>query len=464
MSSVRPRWVPFALVVAELLIGGWYASRGAGYLLDDYYTLGNARIHGALGAYGHDLFLSRPGAGLLYALIFGVLGGHPLAGLLLMTAIGAASAVTLYLLMARFVRWELAATTAGLWVLLPNHSSLEYWQSAAPLAMSVLLVLAGGVLIARPRPGRLEWLLAVGFFVAASLTYEAVLPAAALLALLGPHLAGGRLRLRPLVLASAGFAGAGLWILANRTDLKQVNTEFGRLRQALPGHFGWGIVRAGPLASILLALALSGVTVCLARLALPSFRSSTGSGERMVAAGMVVIALGVLPFAAYLYAPLGAGDRFNLVSAIGGALTWVGLGAVLWRWRPLALAGTAALLVLALAARAQRVETWTTAAGDARRIEMAIRDRFARPPLGPIVLGPSPVQRMNVAAYLDQSNVLGMLQYLFGQDVAGGIAYRRADYERFPASLRVDIWALSRLEADTDLSVDHQGVPVTADP
>lgn len=464
MSEGPPRWVAAALVGAEMVIGAWYARGGAGYVLDDFYTLGNARVHGALGAYGHGLFLSRPGAGLLYALLFGTLGGHPLAGLAFMTAVGAATAVLLYSLLARLVRWELAAAVAAMWVVLPNHSSLEYWQSAAPLGVSVALVLAGATLLARPCPRARAWALAVGLFLAASLTYEAVLPIAALLTLLAPLLAGGRVRIRPLVLAGAAFAAAALYLLANRNDLKQVDTEFGRLRQALPAHFGWGIVRAGPLASILLALALSGVSVCLARLILPSYRSSTGLGERMVAAGVVVIALGVLPFAAYSYAPLGAGDRFNLVSAVGGALTWVGLGTALWRWRALVVTAACALVVLSLAARAERIGTWTTAAADAKRIQQELRVRYPRPPAGPIVLGPAPVQRMNVAAYLDQSNVLGMLQYLFGQDVAGGITYSRADYDRYPDSLRVDIWALSRLEADTDLSIDHQGVPVTAHP
>ena len=91
----------------------------------------------------------------------------------------------------------------------------------------------------------------------------------------------------------------------------------------------------------------------------------------------------------------------------------------------------------------------------------AIRARFPTAPPGFVVLGPAPVQERDVAAFLDQSNVLGMLRYVYGQDVRGGIAYSVADFERFSAEERFDIRPLSRLDADVDLSSDHQGVPVT---
>jgi len=107
------------------------------------------------------------------------------------------------------------------------------------------------------------------------------------------------------------------------------------------------------------------------------------------------------------------------------------------------------------------MERWTTAAGDSNRIVAEIERRFPSPPAGLIVLGPAPVQEANITAFLDQSNVTGMLRYLYGRDVPGGIAYSRADYERFPPNQRIDIWDLSHLNPDVDLSSDHQGKPVT---
>jgi hypothetical protein len=181
----------------------------------------------------------------------------------------------------------------------------------------------------------------------------------------------------------------------------------------------------------------------------------------MIAVGLLVIAAGTVPFTFYPYAPLGAGDRFNLVSSIGGALVWVGIAVALWRFRTVVLAVGVIVAALSGAARVQRIDHWTTAAADGRRITDAIQARFPSPPAGDVILGPSPVQQANIAAFLDQSNVTGMLRYLYRRSVPGGMAFRRADYERFPAPQRIDVWKLSRLDADVDLSTDNQGVPVT---
>jgi hypothetical protein len=181
----------------------------------------------------------------------------------------------------------------------------------------------------------------------------------------------------------------------------------------------------------------------------------------LIVVGAVVVALGALPFTFYFYAPLGAGDRFNLASAFGGVLVWLGIG--MWMRRtPFALVGAGVvLLALAIPARVDRQTTWTTAANDGTRIVAAIESRRAPASDDPVVLGPAPIQRLNVAAFLDQSNVLGMLQYVYGRDIPGGIAYSVEDFERFPAGQRFDVRELSWLRADVDLSSDGQGVPVT---
>jgi hypothetical protein len=451
-------------VGAEAAIGAAYAIGGAGYVLDDWFVLGNAKVDGVLGAAGHDVFVSRPGSGLLYTLVFGLLGGHPLAGLVIATAISAATAVLLYLVAARYVQRPVAISVAAVWIVLPNHTSLEFWQSGIPLAVSVALVLGGALLLARPDPATRDWIGALVLFAAGSLTYEAVAPTAAAIAVFAPLLAGGRLQRRRLLTGAAVFGALGAYLVINRNRVKHIDTDFVRLRQVLPGHFGWGIVRSGTGATVLLALASVGILIALLRLALPGFRPTTGVGERLVAIGLSIMVLGVLPFVAYLYAPLGAGDRFGLVSAIGGALVWVGLGLMCWRLRPLAIAGAAVLLALAMAARVERTDVWTTAAGDSARVVAAIEHRFPDDPPSFIVLGPAPIQEHNVAAFLDQSNVLGMFRYIFGRDVPGGIAYAVGDFESHPPDQRFDLRELSRLHADVDLSSDRQGVPVTPPP
>ena len=458
------RVVVVSLVAAEAAIGVAYAIGGAGYVLDDWFVLGNARVDGVLGAAGHDVFVSRPGSGLLYSLIFGLLGGHPLVGLAIATAISATTAVLLYLVAARYLSRATAIAITAVWIVLPNHTSLEFWLTCVPLAASAALVLGGALLLARPDPTTRDWAGALVLFVVGSLTYEAVVPIAVAVAVFAPVFAGGRLQLRRLLTAGAVFGAVGAYLVINRNRVKHIDTDFVRLRQVLPGHFGWGVVRSGRGATVLLALASVGILVALLRLALPGFRTATGVGERLVAVGVAIMALGVVPFVAYLYAPLGAGDRFGLVSAIGGALVWVGLAVMCWRLRPLVIAGAVVLLALAIAARVERTSTWTTAAGDSARVVAAIEQRFPDDPPSFIVLGPAPIQEHNVAAFLDQSNVLGMFRYVFGTDVPGGIAYSVADFEAPPPDQRFDLRELSRLQPDVDLSSDRQGVPVTPPP
>ncbi|MEY2472248.1 MAG: hypothetical protein QOK28_1577 [Actinomycetota bacterium] len=447
-----------ALAVSEAALGVIYAARGAGYVLDDWFTLGNARAAGIWATPGHVIFVNRPGAGLLYCLVFGVFGGHPLAGLTLLTALSASTAALVFLVCRRFLAWQPSLAVAVVWAWLPNHTSLEFWQSCVPLAAATVLTLAGTLVVARSDVARRQQLLAAALFTVASLTYEAVFPIALLVLVGAPWLAGRAWSARRDLAAAALLVPAAAYLVLFRSTQKTIS-HVGPVAQVVPGHFGWGIVPAGPGARVLVVMATVGLAVCVARLVLPTFRATTGVGERMVAIGGVVVVAGTVPFTFYPYAPLGAGDRFTLVSSIGGAVAWVGLGIVLWRWRAVVIVGGAVLAVMSLTARVQRVDRWTTAAGDSARIARAIQRRFPVASTQRIVLGPSPVQQGDVAAFLDQSNVNGLLRYLYRSDVPGGIAYARADFERFPPTQRVDVWQLSRLHADVDLSTDHQGTP-----
>jgi hypothetical protein len=434
--------------------------RGAGYVLDDWFTLGNAKADGIWGTPGHLIFVNRPGAGLLYSLVFGVFGGHPAVGLAVLTLLSAATAALLFVLCRRFVSLPVAAVIAALWVLLPNHTSLEYWQSCTPLAAATLLTLGAALCVARKDSTGRQTIAAAALVTAGSLTYEAVFPIGAAVVVFLPWLAGARWRWRDAVMRGGLMIPAAVYLILFRSTQKSIS-QVASLQRAAPTHFGWGVVPPGKGATVVLIVALVAIAVAALKLLLPGFRADTGLGERLVVIGLGVIALGAIPFTFYFYEPLGAGDRFTLVSSIGGAMAWTGIGVMLWRWRAVVIPAAAVLLVMAMAARAQRVEQWTTAGADSQRVAHAITTRFPTPPGHEIVLGPSPVQESNIAALLDQSNVLGMLRYLYGRDVRGGIAYTRADYESVPPRYRINLWKLSRLSPTTDLSKDRQGVPVT---
>ena len=128
----------------------------------------------------------------------------------------------------------------------------------------------------------------------------------------------------------------------------------------------------------------------------------------MVAAGITTIVVGTLPFVRYFYAPLGTGDRVNVVAGVGTALLWTGLGAWLARRipRPMIVTVATAVVVAMGAAAWQGSMAWADAADDASRILDEL------PPIEPgdtVTVARPPVRR-NVAAFADRSNLVGAVQ------------------------------------------------------
>jgi hypothetical protein len=443
------RWWIGAIVVLTVAVTVAYAVAGTNFVLDDWFTLRNAHFDGAWAAAGDEQRVARPGAWLTYALVFGLIGRHPLPVLLLQGALALGTALLLFSLLRRFFAVSLAGTAAALWVLLPNHTSLEVWASASNIALSVFLLVAGGLLLASPRLDRTRCA-AVGLVFAGSvLSYEATLPVAAAAALVLPWVVGRRLRWDAVTGAAIGLGAAALWIVSHWHPAKSVSREVADLTQMLGAHLGWGVAPDGPVADVLLLVGLAGIGVAVARVALPSLRSAAGPEEWAVVAGVVVVVLGTLPFALYLYAPLGAGDRFNAVSSLGGALAWAGILAMAWRaHRAIAVTGLAVLVGAAVVARVERVLRWSDAGADAVAILDGVR-RTIPEPTGTIVIGPTPIQQDNVAAFLDQSNIDAAVQLEYDdRSVRGGITFSQAQFDEIPPDRRFDIREVSRLEGE----------------
>jgi hypothetical protein len=442
-----------AVSVLSLLTSAVYAVLGTGYVLDDWFTLRNARFEGAWASAGAAQQTARPGAAVVYAVVFGLVGQHPLVVLAVQAAIGLATAVVLVHLLRRFFPPGLALVATLLWVLLPNHSSLEVWASATNIALCVLLtVIAADLLCARDRWS--QWT-AVPVFAAAGLCYEAVLPLAAVAILVVPWVRRGRPDWRLVGGGAVVLGGVAVWIVTHWQPAKQVSKSWADLTQMIGGHFGWGIVPDGPVASILTLVALVGIGVALARVALPSFRSHAGPPEWAVVTGLGVMALGTVPFARYLYAPLGAGDRFNFVSSIGGALVWAGILALLWDWRrPLSVALVVVLAGAAGVTRIERSVIWHEAGRDALAIQRGVVATIPHPQ-GVVVVGPAPIQRQNIAAYLDQSNIEGALQLGYDDPhQRAGLAFSQRQFDSYPAAQRFDLRRVSQLRPDTRIVGD----------
>lgn len=431
------------LIVASTAV---HLVRGAGYVLDDWFLVRNAAFDGAWGAGGVEQGAARPGSVPIFALVFGAFGTHPLPGFLLLAAINSVTAVLTYRLLRVFVDPSRAAVVALLWVVVPNHTSTEMWLTGSIIATSQLALTAGlllGVRLERTQPEVLGgWIL----LTVAVASYEASLPAAAVGAVVLPSLARRRIDLTFAYGAAAACAVPAFWILTHWYGGKELQ-EVADPGLLVMANFGWGLTPGGVghgLAVPFAVAAMTCITVAAARLMLPSFRATTD--DWLVLAGLVTMVVGFLPFVRYFYQPLGAGDRTNYLSAVGGAVVWAGaFGMVRTLDRRLAAAALGLVLVVAGAARWERVQLWSQAGLDAQAIADAVVAAHPDPDQ-PIALGPEPILRENVGAYFDDSNVQGALSAAYGRDVEAGILHDPAAFEAADGVITFDIRDASRLD------------------
>ena len=426
--------IGFALL--SLLMSARYLIGGVGYVLDDWFALGNARFEGNWAAAGVEQWHARPGAGVLYALVFGILGGKPLVAFLLLSVISAASAVLFWQLVRRFLPTTMAVAAVVAWIILPNHTSLEVWLSAVNIAFAVVLTLAGLLVMLEPERGRR--VVACLLFALAALSYEAVMPVIAGLTILLPWIERRRADVR--LVASVGLTQAAVaaWILVNWNPAKEVGGVVD-LSQVPAAHFGWGVVPAGPVGKVVLLVALVVLVVPVARLIVR--RDECGHVEWATVVGLAVIGLGVVPFVRFFYAPLGAGDRFNVVSAFGGALLWAVIFETIGRIRrTVAVSGAVVVLALALVAREDRARLWSEAARDAVAIQHEVVRQIPEPGAQTIVIGPKPTQVDNIVAFIDRSNLEPAMRLAYDDSaVSARLSTSADDFADIPASDRVDV-------------------------
>lgn len=392
-----------------------YMTKGPGFVLDDWFTLANAHFDGWLASAGPEQWRARPGAGVVYAFVFGVVGRHPLATVAVSTALCACIGVALWLLLGRFLPPRLSFAISAMWIVVPNHGSLLYWASATNVAVALLLLLLGLLALDAQRLA-----LAVLLLAASVLCYEATAPIA-VMGLIAVPRSRGRSILAPLVAGAVTLGPVAVWMLVFFHPAKSGLSESPELGQLLAAHVGWGVfpkaqwTRAAGLAATLIAV---WTLVSAARR-----RTTFGPAPRLVAAGVAVILVGTAPFVRYFYAPLGAGDRVNVVASVGTALLWTGvlvaaadLGASLlrrlplWAWRgPERVVGgvlVGAVAIGMMVANVEAASEWSRAGTDARAVLASLG------PLQPgeVVEIEAPLFRRNVSAFLDDSNVSSAVQ------------------------------------------------------
>lgn len=434
------------LAAVPIVIGVVFLVIGAGYVLDDWWLRANARFDGAWSVGGRHAG-QRPGAVPLWGLVLGVWAGRPVPAILFLSAAGSVFAVCLALLLRRVLPEPVAIAVAFAWAFLPTHTSLEMWVTCVNLAWSQAAAALG--LLVGWRRGRRWWHLAfaAGCFAFAVLAYEANIVVAALAVLVLPWAQARRPDWPLLATTGTASALALAWVATHWFEGKQVAEGTAPVHDVLVANTAWPFVSPGATAKLLGVLALGALAFAGGRLALPSFRASAGWPEWMMVTGTAVMLAGTLPFVRYVYEPLGAGDRMNGLSSVGGALFLVGAACVLGRAFPPAAVLVAAMgLAAAGFTRAERMELWHLAGSDAEAIVRAAVAAVPDPD-GTLVFGPQPIVRSRIVPFLEGTSISSALQLAYGdRRVRGEMAPNAAAFRNAPAHLRIDIRPVSRLD------------------
>ena len=236
-DAASPRASAAIVTLLALLVAVPYALAGPNFILDDWYTLRNAHFDGAFAAAGPEQTLARPGAWLVYAFEFGVLGRRPLLVYVVQVSLNLGAAVALLLVARRLWSPERALCIAVIWVLLPNHGSLRVWASTMNIVVALLLLLLACLLLAAPPSAGRTWSIAL-LLACSVLTYEATLPAALLALLAIPRATRRRLRPPELVPPVAALLGAAGWVVLHWHPAKDVR-GWADLATVVPAYFGF---------------------------------------------------------------------------------------------------------------------------------------------------------------------------------------------------------------------------------
>ena len=399
-----------ATAALALLAGLPFGLFGPGVVLDDQYTLFWAWHLGRWRASGPTQWKARPLGALLYDVQFGVIGPHPVLWWAGQLAVTVATAVLLVALLRRMVPLVVATATTAVWVIAANHSSLDHWGSGSLAGVSLLLLVAGSVLLARGTDGIGSPWPGVALLAAAPLVYEATLPPAFLVAAALPRLLGQRDRAAAAALRALPLVAVGVLLVIGSYHLRKDQGWFGFL--SIPDALlGQGIARWSAPSTLLLCTGTLGVTLMLARPLTPSLRRLIpAEPARLVVAGLAVAAAGYAAFVRYPINPLGVGDRANVVSAIGGAMVWTGIGWALAGHRRVLVPVTLAFAALLGAARVARAADWANAGRDTEAVRAAVTPAFDRVPAGTLlVAGPPPPGHQGIYGMLGSVDPLVQL-------------------------------------------------------
>jgi hypothetical protein len=380
------------LCLIGLLTAAPYILR-LGYYGDDWGILAAFKLEDAAGSLdpvsAAEAFGPRPVQGFILAMLFKLFGLNPLGYHIVNSAVLIGGAALFYWLLVRlqFSRVE-ALAAALLFIVLPQLSTVRVWVAAAQIPLSMAFMLASlhaQLSFARtPRPGwALLSLVLAGLSVA---TYEIFAPPilgfAIWLAVDRTRaMAAPEKRRRIAAVSAAALAAAvamvGVKLLATDRagSLLDVTRYAAGLRQlvrldydwrvdsslnilaALHVHFwspiaGWGQAIAQLPDPPALAAAAAAAALCFWRLRAEPVEASPGQPSRLVAFGVALFLLGHATFLivpSIIFTPTGVGNRVLVAAALGVAMCFSALAAVMVRALPRRSRVTVFALLIAIA-------------------------------------------------------------------------------------------------------------------
>ncbi|MBS1837193.1 MAG: hypothetical protein JST64_05795 [Actinobacteria bacterium] len=416
------------LVVVSYLVALPYLLQGPGFYLDDWRNLARLDTVGFWRAAEASRFASRPGAWAVETLDYGILRDHPGWWWWFLSGLGALAAVMLFAVGRRFVDERVALAVAMLWVLLPDHTSLRAFPNTAAMTFGLVLLLVGILIMDH------DHLVHGTLVVCAGALCLEVMLAPGLAAVWAVHLLRGRGTRRDAVISTAClFVTGGLMMI--HPVYNPATADHGTPAPIVSAHFGNGLTDVPAAALVLFVVAGIGTVVGMARFARGDRRP--GDGPWLVVVGMAVIVLGMAAFV--LKFPTGVrgmADRNFVVSSVGAAAAWVGIGLTLFgRRRAVAVVAVAFAVVLV---RADVVfqHDWATSARDTVHMLRAVEARYPGgvPPhtaVGPVVPYREGVRSLHQFFLDDAARVV------LGHPIRLSVAETEAEWRQSPADRRL---------------------------
>jgi len=404
----RPALVVVAVVA---VLAAPYLLSGPEIMADDWVWIRNGEFLGWWDA-GGSRQAGRPGAFVLYALTFGLIGPHPLVLALLQVGLWALAAVSVLRCLRAFIDPDVALAVTIAWLVIPSHTTLELWASTSQ-AWVALILLAEGLRLVRVAPER-RWL---GYVLLAACGpfYEVVMPVVPVGLAIDDRLRTGRFRWQPLAVGGALVAPALAWsLVASTVYPSDVGGTEGEVVAHLAASLAFGVPVQSPLAYAVVA-GVAGIGYACLRVAR---RDGLDPDLAMIVAGLAIV-VGGTAFALRSYLlPEGIGNRVTVASGVGAALVWVGV----YRWARRSLdaglvriASAAVVLAVLLSTRVMYVADWIDTAGEGATAAQDVAEEVLAEPDHHLVLPEAPAVGEWTYALLDGWQTTASAQVVTGE-------------------------------------------------